>query len=354
MKFTTLPVLLAAVLWGTTGTVSTMAPHDAPPAAVGSAGLALGGALLFLTSRRDRAGGTFRSRERWLLALGGLAVAGYPLTFYPAVASGGVVVATVIAIGSAPAFAGLLGWCTGQGRPSRRWAGATLAATAGCVLLVAGPALAGHGSHAPMAGSHAGSAVAGIGLAAAAGLSYAVYALIGGRLIARGHSSGQVMGRMFGVGSLLVLPGLASGGAHWLATVRGAAVALHLAVFTTFVAYRLFGRGLRGTSAQVATTLTLAEPAVATVLGVALLGERLPAVSWAGMAVLAAGLAVLTVPARTGVVRWSLRGSSSAPSRDCAPPACTRSSTKPAVTPRTCAAPGPPGMTDCPATRACR
>jgi len=35
--------------------------------------------------------------------------------------------------------------------------------------------------------------------------------------------------------------------------------------------------------------LTLAEPAVATVLGVAVLGERLPAVSWAGIAVLAVG-----------------------------------------------------------------
>ena len=49
--------------------------------------------------------------------------------------------------------------------------------------------------------------------------------------------------------------------------------------------------------AQVATTLTLAEPAVATLLGVAVLGERLPAVSWCGLAVLAVGLASLAVPA---------------------------------------------------------
>ncbi len=45
-----------------------------------------------------------------------------------------------------------------------------------------------------------------------------------------------------------------------------------------------------------ATTLTLAEPAVAAVLGVAILGERLPAVSWCGLAALAPSLAFLSRP----------------------------------------------------------
>jgi DME family drug/metabolite transporter len=137
----------------------------------------------------------------------------------------------------------------------------------------------------------------GIALAALAGLSYAAYSLIAGKLIARGHPSNSVMGAMFGAAALLVLPVLLSTGTRWLLTIRGTAVALHLAVVTTFLAYRLFGYGLRRTSAQVAMTLTLAEPAVATVLGVAVVGERLPAVSWCGLAVLALGLAFLTVPA---------------------------------------------------------
>ena len=83
-----------------------------------------------------------------------------------------------------------------------------------------------------------------------------------------------------------------------MTTVRGAAVALHLAVFTMFVACRLFGRGLRSTPAQAATTLTLAEAAVATVLGVVALREHLPAGSWCRLAVLALALAALTVPVR--------------------------------------------------------
>ena len=146
-------ILTAAVLWGTTGTASTLAPAGARPAAVGSAGLAAGGLLLFLTSRGARSlPAACTGAQRWLLALGALAVAGYPVTFYPAVARDGVAVATVIALGSAPVFAGLLAWATGQGRPGARWAGATVAAVLGCAALVLAPGLTGHGAPADVTG----------------------------------------------------------------------------------------------------------------------------------------------------------------------------------------------------------
>lgn len=282
------PILAAAVLWGTTGTVSTFAPAGASAAAVGSAGLALGGLLLFLSARTARSlPGKCPSGERWLLFLGAAAVAGYPVTFYPAVARCGVAVATVIALGSAPVFTGLLAWLTRQARPTARWACATAAAVIGCAALVLAPTLT---------GGTTPSNVSGMGLAALAGLSYAAYSLIGGKLISRGHPSNAVMGAIFGGGAVLVLPVLLNSDSHWLLTFRGAAVAAYLAAITTFLAYRLFGYGLRHTAAQAATTLTLAEPAVATVLGVAVLGERLLALSWAGLVVLATGLAILTFP----------------------------------------------------------
>ncbi|MEV6979501.1 hypothetical protein AB0N76_39150, partial [Kitasatospora sp. NPDC093806] len=41
-------ILAAAVLWGTTGTAATLGPAGAPPAASGSAGVALGGRELQL------------------------------------------------------------------------------------------------------------------------------------------------------------------------------------------------------------------------------------------------------------------------------------------------------------------
>src|SRR5213080_1282451 len=115
-------ILAAAAMWGTTGTASTLAPAGAPPPAVGTAGLAAGGLLLLLTSRGAHKMLTACTRaQRGLLALGALAVAGYPVTFYPAVARTGVAVATAIALGSAPVFTGLLSWITGQARPTARW-----------------------------------------------------------------------------------------------------------------------------------------------------------------------------------------------------------------------------------------
>ncbi|MHB9857199.1 DMT family transporter [Streptomyces sp. YIM S03343] len=284
------PVLASAVLWGTTGTASSLAPAKAPASAIGCAGLALGGLLLFLTSRGARSlPAACTRRERLLLAVGALAVAGYPVTFYPAVARTGVAVTTVIALGSAPVFAGLLSWLTGQSRPTARWTAATTAAVLGCALLVLGPALTGRAAPADLTG---------VALAAFAGLSYAVYSLIGGDLIGRGHASDAVMGVLFGAAGLLVVPLVIGVDARWLGTVRGAEVAGYLALFTVFLAYRLFGHGLRRTPASVATSLTLVEPAVAAVLGVCVLGERLPGVSWGGLGVLALGLVLLALPTR--------------------------------------------------------
>ncbi len=152
--------------------------------------------------------------------------------------------------------------------------------------------------------------------------SYAIYSLIGRALVAAGHQAAPVLGIMFGAAGLAMLPVLLASGTGWLGSWRGAAVALHLAACTTFLAYRLFGRGLRSTPAQVATTLTLAEPAVATLLGAAVLGERLPALSWCGLAVLAAGLACLAVPVsrRPGPARRRSLRSAPRPSGSCCHP----------------------------------
>ncbi|MGW5877100.1 DMT family transporter [Nocardiopsis terrae] len=283
-----LPVLGAAVLWGTTGTASSFAPAEAHPAAIGSAGLVLGGVLLFLFGKGSTALVARSDRgTRRMLLLGAAAVAGYPLAFYPAVANTGVAVGTVITLGSAPVFSGLLAWGADRARPTARWLVATLAAVLGCAVLVLGP---------EFTGTESSVNVLGVLLALAAGFSYSLYAVIAEKLIRRGHTSGAVMGTMFAGGGLLVLPVVPAAGTAWLATANGALVALHLALFTVFLAYWLFGHGLRHTPAATATTLSLAEPAVAALLGVALVGERLPLVSWSGLVVLALGLAVLRVP----------------------------------------------------------
>src|SRR5262249_4799236 len=59
-----------------------------------------------------------------------------------------------------------------------------------------------------------------------------------------------------------------------------------------FTGYLLFGWALARVPVSTATTLSLLEPAVATVLAVMVVGERLPAVGWAGLILIAGCLAV--------------------------------------------------------------
>jgi DME family drug/metabolite transporter len=102
----------------------------------------------------------------------------------------------------------------------------------------------------------------------------------------------------FGIGGLLLLPALLLTGPGWIATPSGAATALYLGLLPTAVAYVLFARGLGRLSAATVTTLVLAEPLVATLLGVAVLGEHLTLGAAVGCSLVLAGLVVLALGAQ--------------------------------------------------------
>lgn len=285
-------VLLAASLWGTTGTAQAFAPAGATPVSVGSARIVFGGLLLLayawlrgelpaLAVARRALG----RRGPYLLVLGAAGVAAYQLCFFSAVARTGVAVGTVVTIGSAPVFTGLLVWLTHGGRPAGRWFAATAVAVAGCASLTLG-------------GRHAGAEIGGVLLALASGLGYAAYAIVSAKLIRLTGSVAAVMGALFGGGAVVLLPVLALSHPGWLATPSGALVAAHLAVVTTAAGYLLYGRALRTTPVATSATLALMEPAVATVLGLLVLDEHLGVTGIAGLALVATALVALAVPAR--------------------------------------------------------
>jgi GTPase len=293
----TVAVLSAAALWGSTGTAAAFAPAGASPVSVGAARIVLGGAVLFLlaTIPGGRAGtgpggaepgdgggprALLRPGRRGWAAISAAGMALYQVSFFSAVSITGVAVGTMAAIGSAPVFAGVVSRL-GHGPPlGRRWLLATAGGIAGAAVLLTG-------------GRPAGVNVTGVLLGLAAGLSYAVYAVGAARLITSGVPGRAVMGGLFGCAAVLLLPVLAAGPPWWLATPRGAAVALHLGLITTALAYLLYARGLRTVAVPMAVTLGLAEPAVATLLAVLVLGERLTATAATGLALLGAALAVL-------------------------------------------------------------
>jgi drug/metabolite transporter, DME family len=287
-------ILAGAAAWGSTGTAAHFAPAAASSSSIGAARIAVGGLLLIAigscTAERRRA-------VRRVLAVGAVAraalivaaaaVAGYQVCFFAAVKATGVAIGTVVAIGSAPVLTGALSRLTGGPRLDARWRAATVAAVAGCAVLVTG-------------GQGAGVSVAGVGLATVAGLCYAIYAVTASRLISADHPESAVMGLFFGGAAVLLAPVLAAGSQTWLLTGRGLAVTAYLGVVTTALAYLSYGRGLRTVSAPVAVTLGLAEPVVAATLGLVVLGERLTATDVVGLALVGLALATL-VNARTPV-----------------------------------------------------
>ena len=99
---------------------------------------------------------------------------------------------------------------------------------------------------------------------------------------------------MFGLGSIGLLPVLVLTGAPILHSALSLGISAYLAVGPMLVAYLLFGVALGTLRSSGATTITLVEPLVATLLAVAVVGERLAIVGWVGLAFILAGVAAMT------------------------------------------------------------
>ena len=283
--------LAASVLWGTTGTAATFAPAVGP-LAIGSAAMGLGGLLQALTAARQIA----REREglraqRCVTLLGAAAVAAYPLAFYTSMRLAGVATGTVVSIGSAPLASALVERVVDQRRLSARWMLGAALGLAGILLLCVAEAAQPHSGRAGV-----WLTVLGLVLGLAAGVTYAVYSWAAHRLMKCGVTSRAAMGAVFGLGGLLLAPVLLVTGAPLVDSWSGAATGAYMALVPMFTGYLLFGWALARIPASTATTLSLLEPAVATVLAVLVVGERLPGLGWTGVALIVGCLAVLTAP----------------------------------------------------------
>ncbi|MEM6529089.1 MAG: EamA family transporter [Chloroflexota bacterium] len=270
------------MLWGTTGTSQALAPEGANPLAVGTLRIIVGGlALLALAYFR----GGFRTRTPWhapATVAAAVSTALYQVTFFAGTQQTGVAVGTMIAIGSAPIFAGLLSVLVEREAPSRGWMVATAIAVVGCGVLISG-------GDAQMVVDPVG-----VLLSLGAGLSYAVFAMANKWLLAA-HTSEEVMAVSFCAGAVLLSPLLVFNPVGWVATPGGAVVVLHLGLVATGASYALFGYGLRTVKVTTAATLSLIEPLTAALLGVFVVREALTGQAVAGMVLIFVGLLVLTI-----------------------------------------------------------
>ena len=128
-------VLVAALLWGTTGTAAAMAP-GVGPLAIGATAMGIGGLLqaaaasrIMLTHR-----GELTAQWRTVMVSAG-AVAVFPLAFYSSMRLAGVAVGTVVSIGSAPPAAAVIERIVDHQPLSRGWALGTTAGVSGVLAI---------------------------------------------------------------------------------------------------------------------------------------------------------------------------------------------------------------------------
>ena len=293
MKYALL-VVGAGLLFGTTGTARAFAPDAATPLSVGAARLAFGGLLLAvvgLVAHWRRTGGWPQRRPKFkeaaAIVTGAAAVMAYQAVFFDGTRSNGVMVGTMVALGSAPLLAGLIEWIVLRHRPGRAWLVATAIGVAGVVAL------------SWTTDSQDVIHPFGVLESLIAGACFAVLAVCVKWLLLREWHPMDIAASVMGVGAVMAFPTLAATNYSWLASSRGLAVVAWLAVATMAVAYTLNVTGMAGTSAAAATTLNLSEPATASALGTILLGEHLTVLRVLGIVAIAAGVIILGLSTRS-------------------------------------------------------
>lgn len=274
-------VLMAAVLWGTTGSAQALAPENANPIVIGALRMLIGGTLLLLLPLIK---GSFKNKftlDKKAMFISAICVTLYQPLFFMGVSKTGVAFGTVLAIGSSPIFSGIIEYILGH-KPSKKWILATTVSIVGCIFLFSGQ-------------DSIDINVLGSLLSLGAGLSYAAYAVVSQNLV-QDSPLEIVNGCVFFISAIILLPILIVSDLSWVFTPRGLISTLHLGIVATALAYTLFTYGLVNVPASKAVALSLAEPLTATLLGLIVLKEKITFISTLGVLLLFFGLILNSRP----------------------------------------------------------
>jgi DME family drug/metabolite transporter len=286
---------MAGICFGTSGTASTFAPESAHPLSIGAARMAFGGTLMALiglglwaAKRRGKPSGITHPKGRLVtflaIAVAGMGVLGYQATFFIGTQANGVAVGTVIALGTSPLFAGVFEWIVLRHPPGWIWVGATALAVLGVISLTL------------VGSSVTQTDPVGVLASAGAGACYAAYVVSTKWVLENGWHPQDVASLALGLGAALAFVMLPFTNPAWAFEPRGIAVIAWLAAVSIALPYLFIGSGLKGLSAATAATLTLAEPATASLLGIFLLGEHLTWNMILGLVFIIAAVMVLSIP----------------------------------------------------------
>ena len=283
-----LAVVLAAVLWGTTGTVQSLLPEGRDPLAVGALRLLVGAIALLAIAYAQKYDITKMPDLPWPgIVFAGIAIGFYNLLFFWGVTLAGVGVGTAVTIGSAPVFATLYESLQSNRTPNRmRVFGQGISITGVAMLSTLGSG---------------DRPYLGIVIALLAGACYAAYSLATSRISDKAPTT-VIAASTFSIAALVTLPILAFVPLGWALNGSALMGIAFLGVAATGLAYAFYTWGLTYVTASTAVTLALMEPVTAWVLAIYIVGEPVTYESMIGAGLVLAGLVTVTlIPARRKV-----------------------------------------------------
>ncbi|MDR3210028.1 MAG: DMT family transporter [Oscillospiraceae bacterium] len=287
-----LQILLAGALWGTMGlfihrldaVFGFTSMQIVFTRAVCSAVLL---ALVLLT--RGFAGFKLRLRDVWCFLGTGLAsIVFFNFCYFRAIMLTSMAVAAAL-LYTAPVFVGLISRVVFREALTARKVAAMCAALVGCFLTT--------GIVGNLGGVNAEGVLYGVG----AGLGYALYSIFSRCALDRGYRPLTIAFYTFAVaaaGTAL----FAAPGAMLTSVVSASPVNIALlvvfALVTTVLPFLFYTTGLQNVAPGKASILASVEPVVAALIGVAVLREKMPPLTAAGVAIVVISIALLQLPGK--------------------------------------------------------
>ncbi len=272
--------LLGNGLAGTAGAVAAIYAINTPSPVIGFVRLFIGAITLLILA--PFLGGKLSQLPRlitrpgvWIMAASS---ASYQVFFFASVDRTGVATAALITVGCIPVSAGIVGWIFLRERPSKIWYISTAIAISGLVVASLGELQTNDATgliFAVIAGSGIGAYINAAKIEVRAG----------------GHST-QLPGMAFLLGSIGLFFVVRSDLLQVEWTTQTILLAVYLGAVTMGIANGIQMLGLRGISPGVASTMMLADPVTAAVLGVVVLGEAVTLNGTVGLILVVIGLAM--------------------------------------------------------------
>ena len=272
--------LLGNGLAGTAGTVAALYALNTPSPVIGFARLAIGAITLLLLA--PFFGGKLRHLPRlvtrpgiWIMAASS---ASYQAFFFASVERTGVATAALITVGCIPVSAGIVGWIFLRERLNKIWFLSTAIAISGLVIASIGELRTNDATgllYAVIAGSGIGAYINAAKVEVRAG----------------GHSM-QLPGMAFLLGSVGLFFIVRSDLLQVQWTTQTILLAIYLGAVTMGIANGIQIVGLKGISPGVASTMMLADPVTAAVLGVVVLNQQPTLNGAVGLVLVVIGLAM--------------------------------------------------------------